>query len=50
MVRVTYDYMAKDGFLETKSVVFKEMRTAFALIRNLSYHNTIIGKPILERV
>jgi hypothetical protein len=49
MVRVTYDYMAKDGFLETKSVVFKEMRTAFALIRNLTNQNSIIGKPILER-
>lgn len=49
MVRVTYDYMAKDGFLETKSVVFNEMRSAFALIRNLTNQNTIIGKPILER-
>jgi hypothetical protein len=50
MVRVTYDYMAKDGFLETKSVVFNELRTAFALIRNLTNQNSIIGKPILERV
>jgi len=50
MIRVTYDYMAKDGFLETKSVVFNEMKTAFSWIRSLTYHNTIIGKPILERV
>ena len=50
MVRVTYDYMAKDGFLETKSVVFNEMKAAFSWIRSLTYHNTIIGKPILERV
>jgi len=50
MVRVTYDYRTKDGYLETKSIVFNEMKAAFSWIRNLSFHNGIVGKPILERV
>jgi hypothetical protein len=50
MIKVTYDYVTKDGFLETKSVTFKEMKSAFSCMQNLSKSNTIVGKPILERV
>jgi len=50
MFKVTYDFKTKDGFLETKSVTFKEMKSAFDCMQNLSKKYTIVGKPILERV
>jgi hypothetical protein len=50
MYRVTFDYVERDGFLNTKSVTFKELKAAFSWIRNLDYYNKIVGKPILERV
>ena len=50
MFKVTFDYKAKDGFLETKSVTFQELKSAMSWINNLSKHNTLVGKPILERV
>lgn len=50
MFKVTFDYKAKDGFLETKSVTFRELKSAMSWISNLSKQNTLVGKPILERV
>lgn len=50
MFKVTFDYKAKDGFLETKSMTFQELKSAMCWINNLSKQNTLVGKPILERV
>jgi hypothetical protein len=50
MIRVTYDYRTRDGFLETESVVYKEMKLAFAFLRTLNFRRDVVGKPVLERI
>jgi len=50
MYRVIYDYTTKEGFLETNSIVYNELRLAFAFIRSLTSRKDVIGKPVLERV
>jgi major membrane immunogen (membrane-anchored lipoprotein) len=50
MVRVTYDYRTRDGFLETDSIVYKEMKLAFAFIKTLASRRDVVGKPVLERI
>ena len=50
MIRVTYDYRSRDGFLETDSIVYKELKLAFAFLRTLGFRRDLIGKPVLERV
>jgi hypothetical protein len=50
MVRVIYDYRTRDGFLETDSIVYKELKLAFAFLHTLRYRRDLIGKPVLERI
>jgi hypothetical protein len=50
MIRVTYDYRSRDGFLETDSIVYNELKLAFAFLRTLGFRRDLIGKPVLERV
>ena len=50
MYRVIFDYTTKEGFLETKSIVYNELRLAFAFIRSLTSRKDIVGKPTIERV
>ena len=50
MIKVTYDYRSKDGFLVTDSIVYKEMKFAFAFIKTLASRRDVVGKPVLERI
>lgn len=50
MYRVTYDYITRNGFLETDVIDYKELKLAFAFIRTLTFRKDVVGKPILERI
>jgi hypothetical protein len=50
MTRVTYDYRTRDGFLETESIVYKEVKLALAFLRILMNRRDVIGKPVIERI
>lgn len=50
MYRVSYDYTARDGFLQTDSIVYKEFKLACAFIRTLMTRRDVVGKPTLEKI
>ena len=50
MCKVTYDYVAKDGFLTQDIMKFNDLKTAFAFIRSVASRRDVVGKPILERM
>ena len=50
MVKVSFDYRDEYGYLQSMSIVYREMRQAFALLKTLSARKDIIGKPCIERV
>lgn len=50
MYRVTFDYKTKNGFLETDTIKYDNLKLAFAFLRVLSLRRDVVGKPILEMI